>query len=181
MRTVKLVLGIGYLLTALLLGGFTILFLLDLGSFEPLLAFGIALIPSILALSLIWAGRFLIVRRNSPIPQKARILILLPLLSIAILLAGAPYFIKPGCTSAANACINNLREIDAAANELALEKNLRTGDKINYPDDLTPYIKLNKDGRIPPCPQGGVYSLKKVGDAPTCSLGTTVTPAHVLP
>ena len=80
-----------------------------------------------------------------------------------------------------NACINNLRQIDAAANEFALEKNLKTGDKINFPDDLTPYIKLTKDGKIPPCPQGGIYSIKKVGGVPTCSLGTTVTPAHVLP
>ena len=52
---------------------------------------------------------------------------------------------------------------------------------INFPNDLTPYIKLDKDGKIPPCPQGGIYSIKKVGDIPTCSLGTNVTPAHVLP
>jgi len=80
-----------------------------------------------------------------------------------------------------NACINNLRQIDAAANQFALEKDKKTGEAINFPDDFTPYIKLNKDGKIPSCPQGGIYSLKKVGDTPTCSLGTTVTPAHVLP
>jgi hypothetical protein len=63
----------------------------------------------------------------------------------------------------------------------ALEKSKKTGEAINYPNDLTPYIKLNKDGKIPPCPRGGVYSIKKVGDSPICSLSTTVTPAHVLP
>jgi hypothetical protein len=62
-----------------------------------------------------------------------------------------------------------------------LEKGKTNGEAINYPDDLTPYIKLNKYSKIPPCPKGGVYSIKKVGDVPTCSLGTTVTPAHVLP
>ena len=62
-----------------------------------------------------------------------------------------------------------------------MEKGKTNGEAINYPDDLTPYIKLNKDGKIPPCPQGGVYSIKKVGDVPTCSLGTTVTPSHILP
>jgi hypothetical protein len=81
----------------------------------------------------------------------------------------------------ANACINNLRQIDAAANQFALEHHLTNGDAINFPNDLTPYIKLNKYGKIPPCPAGGIYSVKKVGDTPTCSLGTTVTPAHILP
>ena len=80
-----------------------------------------------------------------------------------------------------NACINILRQIDAAAQEFALEKGKTNGEAINYPTDLTPYIKLNQDGKIPPCPSGGIYSIKKVGDSPTCSLSNTVTPAHVLP
>ncbi|MGA2279844.1 MAG: hypothetical protein ABSG80_06030 [Verrucomicrobiota bacterium] len=80
-----------------------------------------------------------------------------------------------------NVCINNLRQIDAAANEFVLEKGKTNGEPIKFPDDLTPYIKLNEYGKIPPCPSGGTYSIKKVGDKPICSLGTTVTPAHVLP
>jgi hypothetical protein len=83
--------------------------------------------------------------------------------------------------SPANACINNLRQIDAAAQEFALEKGKTNGEAINFPNDLTLYIKLDKEGKIPACPMGGVYSIKKVGDIPTCSLGTNVTPAHVLP
>jgi type II secretory pathway pseudopilin PulG len=84
-------------------------------------------------------------------------------------------------TSPANACINNLRQIDAAANQFALEHSLTNGDRISFPNDLTPYIKLNSAGKIPPCPSGGVYHISKVGETPTCSLGTTVTPGHVLP
>ncbi len=113
--------------------------------------------------------------------RKAKVLIALPLLCIGIFVAGTPYFIKARSTSAANACINNLRQIDAAAQEFALERNLKTGDKINFPDDLTPYIKLNSQGKIPPCPQGGIYSIKKVGDTPTCSLGTNGSWSHILP
>jgi len=86
----------------------------------------------------------------------------------------------PRC-SCANACINNLRQIDAAANEFALENHLTNGDRISFPSDLTPYIKLDKNGKIPPCPAGGTYYIGRVGQTPTCSLGTTVTPAHVLP
>lgn len=92
-----------------------------------------------------------------------------------------PNFVKARQTAQANACINNLRQIDAAANEFALEHGKTNGEAINFPDDLTPYIKLNSQGKIPSCPAGGIYSIKRVGETPTCSLGTTVTPAHVLP
>jgi competence protein ComGC len=92
-----------------------------------------------------------------------------------------PAFIPSHQTSAGNACINNLRQIDAAANQFALEHSLSNGTRINFPNDLTPYIKLNSAGKIPPCPAGGVYHAERVGEKPICSLGTTVTPAHVLP
>jgi hypothetical protein len=80
-----------------------------------------------------------------------------------------------------NICINNLRQIDAAANQFALEHSLTNGDRISFPNDLTPYIKLNSAGKIPPCPSGGVYHISKVGEVPACSLGSTVTPNHILP
>jgi prepilin-type N-terminal cleavage/methylation domain-containing protein len=92
-----------------------------------------------------------------------------------------PNFVKARATSQANACINNLRQIDAAAQEFALERGKKTGDGITYPGDLTPYIKLNSQNSIPPCPAGGGYACATVGNNPTCSLSTTVTPSHVLP
>ena len=93
-----------------------------------------------------------------------------------------PNFVKARAVSQANACINNLRQIDAAANQFALEKGKRSGDVISFPGDLTPYIKLNAAGSIPPCPIGGDYYQDNiVGSLPTCSLGNATTPAHVLP
>ena len=92
-----------------------------------------------------------------------------------------PNFVKARATAQANACINNLRQIDAAAQEFALEQGKKTGDPISYPSDLSPYIKLNSSGSIPPCPAGGTYSDGTVGNSPTCSLSDTVTPAHILP
>ncbi len=92
-----------------------------------------------------------------------------------------PNFVKARATSQANACINNLRQIDAAANEFALENGKSTGSTISFPGDLTPYIKLNSAGSIPPCPAGGSYSDATVGSTPACSLGSTITPVHVLP
>ncbi len=92
-----------------------------------------------------------------------------------------PNFVKARATSQANACINNLRQIDAAANQFALEQHKTTGAAISYPTDLTPYIKLNAAGSIPSCPAGGSYTESAVGTAPACSLANTVTPGHFLP
>ena len=92
-----------------------------------------------------------------------------------------PNFVKARATSQANACINNLRQLDAAANQFALEKGKKTGDAITIGTDLTPYIKLTSANALPPCPAGGTYASTAVGTAPTCSLGSTVTPSHALP
>ena len=92
-----------------------------------------------------------------------------------------PNFVKARATSQANACINNLRQIDDAVNEWALETKQTTGASVSYPTALTPYIKLNASGSIPPCPARGTYNVASVGVSPTCSLANTVTPGHYLP
>jgi hypothetical protein len=63
----------------------------------------------------------------------------------------------------ANACINNLRQIETAKNQWALENRKTTGTPVTAAD-IAPYIK---NGKIPPCPDGGVYTLNNVGDNPT--------------
>jgi prepilin-type N-terminal cleavage/methylation domain-containing protein len=94
-----------------------------------------------------------------------------------------PNLLKAGARSQATTCINNLRQIDTAVQQFAVEARKHVGDTITYPDDLTPYIKLNTQGKIPPCPSGGNYTLTTLGTVPSaiCSLGTTVNPAHVQP
>ncbi len=74
-----------------------------------------------------------------------------------------------------NACINNLRQIDAAKNQYALENRKTTGDAVTEAD-IKPYIKLDADGNLPKCPSGGKYTIGKVGETPTCSID-----GHVLP
>jgi len=81
----------------------------------------------------------------------------------------------------ANSCINNMRQIDGAINEWALEKGKTNGTVVTA-NDITNYIKLNRDGKIPPCPSGGKYTYGKVGDRYqiSCSL-STANPPHKLP
>jgi len=71
-----------------------------------------------------------------------------------------------------NACIANLKQIDAAKLQWALENN-KAEDAIPTPQDLLPYFK---DGVFPVCPSGGTYTINAVALAPTCSI-----PGHALP
>jgi len=93
-----------------------------------------------------------------------------------------PSLLRARSRSQATACINNLRQIETAVQQVAIEKGKHVGDMVNYPDDITPYIKLNKAGSIPGCPSGGTYSLQTVGAIPqaVCSLSTTIDPPHIL-
>lgn len=91
-----------------------------------------------------------------------------------------PNYVRARANSQASACINNLRQIDGAVQQFAIEYNKNLGDPVNYPNDLTPYIKLNSGSSIPACPASGVYSVAPVGSQPSvmCSVGTTVFPPH---
>ena len=91
-----------------------------------------------------------------------------------------PNFIHDVRGSPALTCINNLRQIDAAKYEWALE-NRKTNGTVCTASDITPYIKLDANGNLPKCPSGGTYTIGKIGEPPTCSLGANVNPPHVLP
>jgi hypothetical protein len=71
-----------------------------------------------------------------------------------------------------NKCISNLRQIDAAKNQWALENNKALG-VIPAEEDLLPYLQ---NGVFPVCPSGGTYTIGAVGVPPTCSVS-----GHVLP
>jgi len=95
-----------------------------------------------------------------------------------------PNFVKARATSQQNACINNLRQIDAAVNEWALETGQTTGGgPPTLTANLTPYIKLNSNSSVPGCPAGGTYTVYTVGALPsvTCSLSTLTAEPHKLP
>ena len=93
-----------------------------------------------------------------------------------------PNFIKARATSQQNACINNLRQIDGAIDEWALENGKSNGDSVGSVATVSNYIKLNSSSEVPSCPAGGTYSVGTVGQIPQvwCSK-STATPPHVLP
>ena len=77
-----------------------------------------------------------------------------------------PNFVKARTTAQKNACINNLRQIDGAIQQWALEHKKNPGDTPTK-EEVASYIK---DGQFPTCPAGGIYTLKTVGEQPTCSI-----------
>jgi len=93
-----------------------------------------------------------------------------------------PNFVKARATSQQNACINNMRQITAAVNEWALETGQQTGANV-VNTELTPYIQLNSNSSIPPCPAGGTYTIAAVGTIPqvACSLSGLSAQPHVSP
>jgi hypothetical protein len=72
---------------------------------------------------------------------------------------------------ARNYCINNLRQIDGAIEQWALESRKTTNDAIVV-REVAKYVK-GQD--LPKCPSGGIYSVGKFGAPPQCSVpGHTV-------
>ena len=62
-------------------------------------------------------------------------------------------------------CLNNLRQIDGAIINVALERKYYRGDTI--PEQQWTWCL--RDGRIPLCPSGGHYIIPAVGGRPACS------------
>jgi len=73
---------------------------------------------------------------------------------------------------ARDTCINNLRTIDTAKQEWALQ-NSKDAKDVPTADDLAPFIK---GGALPVCPAGGVYTIGAMDEVPTCSVA-----GHALP
>ena len=90
-----------------------------------------------------------------------------------------PNLLRASARSQATTCINNLRQIDTAVNEFAIFAGKHVGDTVNFPADLTPYVKLNAQGSLPLCPASGSYNVGVVGTNPSvsCSL-STLNPPH---
>ena len=87
-----------------------------------------------------------------------------------------PNFIRARTTSQTNACINNLRQLDAAVQQWALENKAGAATAVTLLQ-ITPYLGRGAAGNLPTEPAGGTYAVTDVGTRPTCSIGG----AHVLP
>jgi hypothetical protein len=88
-------------------------------------------------------------------------------------------FVREPKTSPQNACINNLRYIDAAKQNWAID-NHKTNGPVSW-NDILPYLatiqkEQSRKAGLPHCPSGGTYALGNLEEPPKCSIE-----AHVMP
>jgi competence protein ComGC len=84
-----------------------------------------------------------------------------------LLLIAIPNFIKARTTASKNACPNNLRQLDGAKEQWALENKKTQTDTPTW-DDLIgsdKYIKV-----MPTCPANGTYTLGNMITKPRCTI-----------
>ena len=92
-----------------------------------------------------------------------------------------PNFVKARTTSQKNACINNLRQLDGAVQQWALENKQAASSAVTL-DDCTPYLNNSVV-----CPSGGIsitdsYSVTTCQAQPTCkTTGGGSANGHLLP
>jgi len=93
-----------------------------------------------------------------------------------------PNFVRARTTAQTNACINNLRQIDGAKQQWALEN--KAGSTSSPADtDIQPYMGRGSAGSLPTCPADSTktfansYVIGNVSVPPTCKINTS---NHVL-
>jgi hypothetical protein len=92
-------------------------------------------------------------------------------------------FVRARTVAQQNACINNLRIIDGAKSQWAVEHQKKNSD-IPTAQDLAPYMGRGSANIMPVCPNdpartfGSSYSINAVGTSPSCMIRPAT---HILP
>src|ERR1700729_2919196 len=93
-----------------------------------------------------------------------------------------PNFVHARTTAQTNACINNLRQIDGAKQEFALETKA-SASSVPTSANIQPYMGRGANGSLPVCPLDSSngfttsYNIQSLQTAPTCLINTS---NHVL-
>ena len=93
-----------------------------------------------------------------------------------------PNFVRARTTAQTNACINNLRQIDGAKQQWALE-NKASSTAAPADTDIQPYMGRGSAGGLPSCPADSTqkfsssYTIGNVSTPPVCQINTS---NHVL-
>jgi prepilin-type N-terminal cleavage/methylation domain-containing protein len=94
-----------------------------------------------------------------------------------------PNFVRARTTAQTNACISNLRVIDSAKSQWALETHKQNSDTPTG-GDIQPYMGRGSAGELPACPNDSAqtfatsYSPQNIATKPTCLI---VPATHSLP
>ncbi|HTL71458.1 MAG TPA: prepilin-type N-terminal cleavage/methylation domain-containing protein [Candidatus Eisenbacteria bacterium] len=106
------------------------------------------------------------IRRNSKGFTLVEIMIVVAIIGLLAAIA-VPNFVQARNSARSSTCINNLRLIDSAKEQYAIENNIASGTATTS-TDCTPYLKNNA---FPVCPgTSTAYTTNAVGVFPTCAL-----------
>ncbi len=96
------------------------------------------------------------------------VLIIGVLMSIAV-----PGFIQARQSARKSACIDNMKQIENAKEQWAMDNKKSTGDSVAFSDlvGTTLYLKS-----APSCPAAGTYTINPISTIPACDVS-----GHVLP
>jgi prepilin-type N-terminal cleavage/methylation domain-containing protein len=118
----------------------------------------------------------LMIMRVRQIPQAGftltEIMIVVAVIGLLAVMA-IPAFARSRARSAQNLCITNLRRIDDAKAQWAMDTSKGLGVHPHDEDLFGPTLYIRTK---PQCPAGGQYHLGKVKEPPTCSVA-----GHALP
>ena len=87
---------------------------------------------------------------------------------VILMEVAVPNFMRARTSGQRATCINNLKQIDAAKEEWAMDTGAPDGAAVQMSDIASVYIRGPITG--PTCPAGGTYELNPVGTDPVCSL-----------
>ena len=108
----------------------------------------------------------MIIRKNSKGFTLVEIMIVVAIIGLLAAIA-VPNFIQARNSARSSTCINNLRLIDSAKEQYAIENNIANGASTTS-TDCTPYLKNNS---FPVCPgTSSAYTTNNVGVFPSCGL-----------
>jgi competence protein ComGC len=77
-----------------------------------------------------------------------------------------PNFVRARTVTCKNACVANLRQIDGAKQQWALEQKKKPHE-VPTSDDVAAFLK---NRTLPTCPGGGKYTMNAISVNPSCSL-----------
>ena len=114
--------------------------------------------------------------------------IMIVVLIIAVLLAIAiPNFLRARETSRAKSCCANLRQIETAKEQWAMDTKAGALALPGEADLVDEYMKGTPD-QLPDCPSAGVYAIGNMSTRPSCGVGDNGTAGavnayddHILP
>lgn len=104
--------------------------------------------------------------RNIPKSGFTLVEIMIVVAIIGLLCAMAiPSFVRARDQSRLRTCVNNLRQVDGAKDQWALEKGKSTAAACDM-NDIMPYLKRTE----PQCPVGPTsYTVNPIGTTPACA------------